>query len=51
MLNRDSGRIVFISSEAALTPAPELPHYSASKTMELSISRNLAELTRAARSP
>jgi 3-oxoacyl-[acyl-carrier protein] reductase len=46
MLNRDSGRIVFISSEAALTPAPELPHYSATKTMELSISRNLAELTR-----
>jgi len=46
MLNRDSGRVVFISSEAALTPAPELPHYSATKTMELSISRNLAELTK-----
>ncbi|RIJ79060.1 SDR family oxidoreductase [Nakamurella silvestris] len=45
MLTRDSGRIVFISSEAALTPAQEMPHYSATKTMELSISRNLAELT------
>lgn len=46
MLERDRGRVVFISSEAALTPAPELPHYSATKTMELSISRNLAELTK-----
>jgi 3-oxoacyl-[acyl-carrier protein] reductase len=46
MLARGRGRIVFISSEAAITPAPELPHYSATKTMELSISRNLAELTK-----
>jgi 3-oxoacyl-[acyl-carrier protein] reductase len=46
MLERNEGRIVFISSEAALAPALELPHYSATKTMELSVSRNLAELTR-----
>ncbi|MFN8200086.1 MAG: SDR family oxidoreductase [Nakamurella multipartita] len=46
MLSRNTGRVVFISSEAALTPAPELPHYSATKTMELSISRNFAELTK-----
>lgn len=46
MLARGRGRVVFISSEAALTPAPELPHYSATKTMELSISRNFAELTK-----
>ncbi len=46
MLARGTGRVVFISSEAALTPAPELPHYSATKTMELSISRNFAELTK-----
>ena len=46
MLSRGTGRVVFISSEAALTPAPELPHYSATKTMELSISRNFAELTK-----
>jgi 3-oxoacyl-[acyl-carrier protein] reductase len=46
MLARGTGRIVFISSEAAISPAPELPHYSATKTMELSISRNLAELTK-----
>ena len=46
MLEQGRGRVIFISSEAALTPAPELPHYSATKTMELSISRNLAELTK-----
>ena len=46
MLTRNRGRVVFISSEAAVTPAPELPHYSATKTMELSISRNFAELTK-----
>lgn len=46
MLARRTGRIVFISSEAALTPALELPHYSATKTMELSVSRTLSELTR-----
>jgi 3-oxoacyl-[acyl-carrier protein] reductase len=46
MLKRKQGRIVFIASEAAIAPAPELPHYSATKTMELSISRNLAELTK-----
>lgn len=46
MIARGRGRIVFIASEAAIAPAPELPHYSATKTMELSISRNLAELTR-----
>ena len=46
MLARNRGRVVFISSEAAVTPAPELPHYSATKTMELSISRNFAELTK-----
>lgn len=46
MLARSRGRIVFIASEAAVSPAQELPHYSATKTMELSISRTLAELTK-----
>jgi 3-oxoacyl-[acyl-carrier protein] reductase len=45
MLERNAGRVVFIASEAAVTPAPELPHYSATKSMELSVSRTLAELT------
>lgn len=46
MIDRSSGRIIFISSESGLTPAPEMAHYSATKTMQLSISRSLAELTK-----
>lgn len=49
MLSRDSGRVVFIASEAALSPAPELPHYSATKTMQLAVSRIFAEATRGTR--
>lgn len=43
---RDPGRVIFISSESGLSPAPEMAHYSATKTMQLSIARSLAELTR-----
>lgn len=43
MLARGTGRVVFISSRG--TPAPELPH-GVTKAMELSISRNFAELTK-----
>ncbi len=46
MLAKGSGRIVFISSESGVNPAPEMAHYSATKTMQLSISRSLAELTK-----
>lgn len=46
MLDRGHGRIVFISSESGVTPAPEMAHYSATKTMQLSIARSLAELTK-----
>jgi 3-oxoacyl-[acyl-carrier protein] reductase len=46
MLERKRGRIIFISSESGVSPAPEMAHYSATKTMQLSISRSLAELTR-----
>jgi 3-oxoacyl-[acyl-carrier protein] reductase len=46
MLSRGTGRILFIASESALSPAPEMAHYSATKTMQLSISRSLAELTK-----
>jgi len=45
MIKQNRGRVVFIASEAALTPAPELPHYSATKTMQLAISRIFAEAT------
>jgi 3-oxoacyl-[acyl-carrier protein] reductase len=46
MIDRNTGRVIFISSESGLTPAPEMAHYSATKTMQLSISRSLAELTK-----
>jgi 3-oxoacyl-[acyl-carrier protein] reductase len=46
MLSRKSGRIIFIASEAAVSPSPEMAHYSATKTMQLSLSRSLAELTK-----
>jgi len=46
MLSRNSGRIVFISSESGVNPAPEMAHYSATKLMQLAVSRSLAELTK-----
>lgn len=49
MLERNEGRIVFIASESGLNPAPEMAHYSATKTMQISVSRNLAELTKGTR--
>lgn len=45
MLDRGHGRVVFISSESGTSSAPEMAHYSATKTMQLGISRSLAELT------
>ncbi len=46
MLEAGTGRVIFIASEAAISPSPEMAHYSATKTMQLSISRSLAELTK-----
>jgi 3-oxoacyl-[acyl-carrier protein] reductase len=46
MLDRRTGRVIFIASEAAISPSPEMAHYSATKTMQLSVSRSLAELTK-----
>lgn len=46
MIERNAGRIVFISSKSAISPAPEMTHYSATKTMQLGVSRALAELTK-----
>jgi NAD(P)-dependent dehydrogenase (short-subunit alcohol dehydrogenase family) len=45
MLERNWGRIVFISSESALHIPKEMIHYGFSKTAQLAISRGLAELT------
>lgn len=46
MLAKKTGRIVFISSESAISPSPEMAHYAATKTMQLSLARSLAELTK-----
>ncbi|AMO70920.1 SDR family NAD(P)-dependent oxidoreductase [Sphingorhabdus sp. M41] len=46
MLARNAGKMLFMSSESALNPAPEMAHYSATKTMQISLSRSLAELTK-----
>ncbi len=45
MLQRNWGRIVFISSESALQIPKEMIHYGVTKTAQLGISRGLAELT------
>jgi 3-oxoacyl-[acyl-carrier protein] reductase len=49
MLSRDSGRVIFMASESGINPAPEMPAYSATKTMQMSIARNLAETTKGTR--
>jgi 3-oxoacyl-[acyl-carrier protein] reductase len=49
MLAKKEGRIVFIASEAALCPPRDMAAYSATKTMQLSLSRSLAELTQGTR--
>lgn len=46
MIGKNAGRVIFIASEAAVMPSQEMPHYSATKTMQLSLSRSLAELTK-----
>ena len=46
MLAKKTGRVIFISSESAISPSPEMAHYAATKTMQLSLARSLAELTK-----
>lgn len=46
MLERDSGSIVFIASEAAVRSIPFMVHYSVTKTAQLGLARALAEMTR-----
>jgi 3-oxoacyl-[acyl-carrier protein] reductase len=45
MLARNTGRILFISSESAMTADQDMAPYSATKLMQLSISRSLAQRT------
>ena len=45
MIERNWGRIVFISSESGLDIPKEMIHYGLTKTAQLALSRGLAELT------
>jgi NAD(P)-dependent dehydrogenase (short-subunit alcohol dehydrogenase family) len=46
MLQRNWGRIIFISSESAVFIPDEMIHYGMTKTAQLAVSRGLAELTK-----
>lgn len=46
MLEQDFGRIIFIASEEALMPSGEMPQYSMTKTMNLSLAKSLSKLTK-----
>src|SRR5438132_11196267 len=45
MLQKNWGRIVFISSESAINIPAEMIHYGTTKTAQLAVARGLAELT------
>lgn len=49
MLERDWGRVVFISSESGLNIPAEMVHYGFTKAAQLAVSRGLAKLTRGTR--
>ena len=46
MLERNWGRIIFISSESGLVTPGEMIHYGMTKTAQLAVSRGLAALTK-----
>ncbi|MDJ1505915.1 SDR family oxidoreductase [Xanthocytophaga agilis] len=46
MLEKNWGRIIFISSETAVSTASEMVHYSMTKTAQIAIGRGMAELTK-----
>jgi len=46
MLEKDWGRIIFISSESALQIPKEMIHYGMTKTAQISLARGIAELTK-----
>jgi len=45
MMNRNWGRIIFLSSESGVQIPVEMIHYGVTKTMQLALSRGLAEMT------
>lgn len=46
MLAHNFGRIIFIASEEAIMPSGEMPQYSMTKTMNLSLAKSLSKLTK-----
>jgi NAD(P)-dependent dehydrogenase (short-subunit alcohol dehydrogenase family) len=46
MLERNQGRVIFISSESGVMTPPEMIHYGVTKSSQLAISRGLSELTK-----
>jgi NAD(P)-dependent dehydrogenase (short-subunit alcohol dehydrogenase family) len=46
MMQRNRGRILFISSESAIMTPPDMIHYGMTKTAQLALSRGLAETTK-----
>jgi NAD(P)-dependent dehydrogenase (short-subunit alcohol dehydrogenase family) len=46
MLQRNDGRVIFISSESGVMTPTEMIHYGVTKSSQLAISRGLAELTK-----
>lgn len=49
MIKRNSGRVIFISSESALSTPEEMVHYGMSKTAQLAVARGAAETCRGTR--
>ena len=49
MLENNYGRIINVSSEAAIKPLPQMIHYSMTKTSIVSLSRGMAELAKGSR--
>lgn len=45
MLRNGFGRVIFIASEEAVMPSGEMPQYSMTKTMNLSLAKSLSKLT------
>lgn len=46
MLERNEGRIIFISSEVAFRPLPHMVAYSVTKSAQVNLARGLAQLTK-----
>ncbi|QUY49447.1 SDR family NAD(P)-dependent oxidoreductase [Serratia plymuthica] len=46
MLQRNWGRVVFMSSEVGAFTPPDMVHYGVSKSAQLAVSRGMAELTK-----